>query len=155
MLCLQFLKGLTIFSNDADYYVLFSDVNGVSASTPVYANGYKVGVVKDLEYDYTPQGKIVAVMGLDKQMRLPRGSRAEIDNDLLGNIKINLVLGDDPTWQWAPYVLIVVLGHGLNFAMSCLGAFVHPLRLTFVEYFKNSGYEGKGQEYSPLTNEIK
>ena len=93
---LQFLKGLTIFSNDADYYVLFSDVNGVSASTPVYANGYKVGVVKDIEYDYTPQGKIVAVMGLDKQMRLPRGSRAEIDSDLLGNIKINLVLGDDP-----------------------------------------------------------
>ena len=38
--------------------------------------------------------------------------------------------------------------------MSCLGAFVHPLRLTFVEYFKNSGYEGKGLEYSPLTKEI-
>ena len=65
-----------------------------------------------------------------------------------------MLLGDNPTWQWFPYVLIVVLGHTLNFAMSCLGAFVHPLRLTFVEYFKNSGYEGKGQEYQPLTNEI-
>ncbi|MBR6423609.1 MAG: ATPase V [Bacteroidales bacterium] len=66
-----------------------------------------------------------------------------------------MVLGTDPTWQWLPYLLIVILGHALNFAMSCLGAFVHPLRLTFVEYFKNSGYEGKGQEYNPLTTEIK
>ena len=93
---LQFLKGLSIFANDDNYYVKFTDVSGVSASTPVYANGYKVGVVEDVIYDYTPQGKLVAVMGLDKKMRLPRGSRAEITSDLLGNIKINLVLGDDP-----------------------------------------------------------
>ena len=66
----------------------------------------------------------------------------------------SMVLGSHPTWQWIFFVLIVLLGHGLNFAMSCLGAFVHPLRLTFVEYFKNSGYEGKGQEYKPLTTEI-
>ena len=66
-----------------------------------------------------------------------------------------MVLGSNPTWQWLPFVLIVVIGHALNFAMSCLGAFVHPLRLTFVEYFKNSGYEGKGLEYNPLTKEIK
>mgnify|MGYP002856259227 CR=1 FL=1 len=70
-------------------------------------------------------------------------------NDLAG-----MVLGSNPTWQWLFFVLILVIGHALNFAMSCLGAFVHPLRLTFVEYFKNSGYEGKGLEYNPLTNEI-
>lgn len=93
---LQFLKGLTVFSSDDEYFVKFTDVNGVAASTPVYANGYKVGVVKQIIYDYNPHGKIVAVMGLDKQMRLPQGSRAEIDSDLLGNIKINLVLGEDP-----------------------------------------------------------
>ena len=65
-----------------------------------------------------------------------------------------MVLGANPTWQWLPFVLIVLIGHALNFAMSCLGAFVHPLRLTFVEYFKNSGYEGKGMEYSPLTKKL-
>jgi len=64
-----------------------------------------------------------------------------------------MVLGDNPTWQWPFFLLIVIIGHALNFAMSCLGAFVHPLRLTFVEYFKNSGYEGKGQEYVPLSNQ--
>ena len=93
---LQFLKGLTIFSNDESYYVTFADVSGLSSSSPVYANGYKVGVVKDIIYDYSPQGKIVAVMGLDKDMRVPQGTRAEIASDLLGNIKVNLVLGADP-----------------------------------------------------------
>ena len=54
------------------------------------------------------------------------------------------------TWQWLPFVLILVLGHVLNLAMSALGAFVHPLRLSFVEYFKNAGYEGKGTLYQPF-----
>lgn len=63
----------------------------------------------------------------------------------------NMVLGDNPTWQWPLFALLVIFGHALNLAMSCLGAFVHPLRLTFVEYFKNSGYEGAGRLYSPLS----
>ena len=54
------------------------------------------------------------------------------------------------TWQWLPFVLILILGHVLNLAMSALGAFVHPLRLSFVEYFKNAGYEGKGSLYQPF-----
>lgn len=61
-----------------------------------------------------------------------------------------MVLGANPTWQWVFAVIILLLGHTLNLLMSCLGAFVHPLRLTFVEYFKNSGYEGKGLKYNPL-----
>ena len=54
-------------------------------------------------------------------------------------------------FQWIPFVLILVLGHVLNLAMSALGAFVHPLRLSFVEYFKNAGYEGKGTLYKPFS----
>ena len=54
------------------------------------------------------------------------------------------------TWQWLPFLLILMLGHVLNLAMSALGAFVHPLRLSFVEYFKNAGYEGKGTLYQPF-----
>lgn len=48
------------------------------------------------------------------------------------------------------FVVIILIGHTLNIAMSCLSAFVHPLRLSFVEYFKNAGYEGKGIEYKPF-----
>ncbi len=61
-----------------------------------------------------------------------------------------MVLGSHPTWQWVAAIVILLFGHVLNLLMSCLGAFVHPLRLTFVEYFKNSGYEGKGLKYNPL-----
>ena len=66
------------------------------------------------------------------------------------NLLADMVKGSDPTWQWVPFVLILILGHALNLAMSCLGAFVHPLRLNFVEFFKNSGYEGMGAAYNPI-----
>lgn len=56
-----------------------------------------------------------------------------------------------PGVNWVFCIVILIFGHVLNLAMSCLGAFVHPLRLTFVEYFKNSGYEGVGLKYNPLT----
>lgn len=54
---------------------------------------------------------------------------------------------------WIGFGLIIVFGHTLNIAMSCLSAFVHPLRLTFVEYFKNAGYDGKGVEYKPFNKD--
>ncbi len=56
-----------------------------------------------------------------------------------------------PGVNWVFCIIILIFGHVLNLSMSCLGAFVHPLRLTFVEYFKNSGYEGSGAKYNPLT----
>ena len=63
-----------------------------------------------------------------------------------------MVRGDN-FLTWIPFVLILLFGHVLNVLMSSLGAFVHPLRLTFVEYFKNAGYEGKGAAYNPLTKD--
>ena len=62
-----------------------------------------------------------------------------------------MVLGDTPNvGTWVGFLAIVIVGHVLNLAMSALGAFVHPLRLSFVEYFKNAGYEGKGKLYQPF-----
>ena len=58
-------------------------------------------------------------------------------------------LGDGGV-NWIFFILIVVVGHVLNIAMCVLGAFVHPLRLNFLEFFKNSGYEGSGRNYNPL-----
>ena len=75
---LQFLKGLNIFSNTNTYYLVFNDVSGLSASSPVYANGYKVGVVERIDYNYNDPNNIVAVVGLDKAMRIPVGSRAPV-----------------------------------------------------------------------------
>ena len=61
-----------------------------------------------------------------------------------------LMVKGDGIVTWIPFILILLFGHVLNVLMSALGSFVHPLRLTFVEYFKNAGYEGKGSKYNPL-----
>ncbi len=93
---MQFLKGLTMFSSDNNYYARFDDVSGLSVSSPVYANGYKVGVVEGINYDYTRPDNIVAVIGLDSKLSLPRGTTAEISSDLLGNVKLELRFGANP-----------------------------------------------------------
>jgi len=51
---------------------------------------------------------------------------------------------------WFFFIVILVIGHGLNLGVAALGAFVHPLRLTFVEFYKNAGFEGGGKEYKPF-----
>ena len=66
------------------------------------------------------------------------------------NLIADMVKGTDPTWQWIPFIVILLFGHVLNLGLSGLGAFVHPLRLNFVEFFKNAGYEGQGVEYNPV-----
>ena len=93
---MKFLKGMTLFSTDDNYYVEFDDISGVSASCPVYANGYRVGVVEDVIFNYDNQEKIVAVLGLNKQLRLPKASTAAISSDLLGNVKLELQFGPNP-----------------------------------------------------------
>ena len=65
-----------------------------------------------------------------------------------------MILGDGSNaLLWPPFILIVLVGHTLNIAMAALGAFVHPLRLNFLEFFKNSGYEGSGRNFNPLQNQ--
>ncbi len=79
---------------------------------------------------------------------LAGGMLGAVFNQLAGGILESLNV---PGVNWLCFILIAVLGHTLNLAMCCLGAFVHPLRLNFLEFFKNSGYEGSGKTYKPLT----
>ena len=99
---LQFLKGLTVFSTDSNYYVKFKDISGLSSSSPVYANGYRVGVVENIIYDFEGAGDIVAVVGINNEMRMPKGTTADIVSDLLGNIKLELRLGDKAAGVLSP-----------------------------------------------------
>ena len=62
-----------------------------------------------------------------------------------------MVLGDGRNIaMWVFFIIIILLGHTLNIAMAALGAFVHPLRLNFLEFFKNSGYDAAGRNFNPL-----
>ena len=99
---LKFLKGMTLFSSADSYYAKFNNVAGLSASSPIYSNGYRVGVVEDVIYDYNGTNQIVAVLGLNNKMRLPNGTKAEISKDLMGNVELDLILGPNPLDQMEP-----------------------------------------------------
>ena len=90
---MQFLKGLNLFSSANPYLLKFSNINGLAASSPIYANGYKVGSVHSIEYNYAKPGDITVVADIEKGMQIPEGTEAEIVSDMLGNIQVNLLLG--------------------------------------------------------------
>jgi phospholipid/cholesterol/gamma-HCH transport system substrate-binding protein len=99
---LHFLKGMTLFSGDNKYYVKFKDVSGLSVASPIFANGYRVGVVEEIMFDYQNTGEIVAAIDVDTELSVPKGSRAEIATDLMGNVKVLLVLGNAADGMVAP-----------------------------------------------------
>lgn len=93
---LQFLKGLSIFSTNDTYYATFEDVTGLSVSSPVVADGYQVGVVTGINFDYSSNGPTIISMDIDKNMRIPKGSTCELASDVLGNVKIVLLQANNP-----------------------------------------------------------
>ena len=93
---LKFLKGMTLFSSADSYYAKFDNVAGLSVSSPIYSNGFRVGVVEDVIYNYEGANEIIAKLGLNNKMRLPNGTKAEISKDLMGNVELDLILGPNP-----------------------------------------------------------
>lgn len=90
---LQFLKGLHLFSSTNNYTMVFNNVDGLSTAAPIFADGVKVGNVGTIQYDYEKGGTILVEAELDKQLRVPKGTTAEIESDLMGNMKVNLLMG--------------------------------------------------------------
>lgn len=99
---LHFLKGMPIFSTDNVYYAMFKNIDGLSASNPIYADGYKVGTVKSIIYDYQKSGNVLVEFQVDDDLRVPKGSSAEIDSDIMGNIKMNILLANNPRERVEP-----------------------------------------------------
>ncbi|MBQ4352899.1 MAG: MCE family protein [Prevotella sp.] len=104
---MNFLKGASLFSSDDLYFAKFSDVTGLSESSPIYADGFKVGTVKSIEYDYNNEGNIKVGFSLDDRLRLAKGSSADIVSDMLGNVRINLLLANNPRERVKPGEIIV------------------------------------------------
>lgn len=99
----NFLKGIIVFSNDNSYKVIMDDICGLSESSPIYADGYKVGVVRNIQYDYDgSQNGIIISIDVDKNMRIPKGSTAEVSSDLMGNVQMNLLLANNPRERYEP-----------------------------------------------------
>lgn len=96
---IKFLKGINMLKATNYYYVEFENVGGLAKSSPVYADGYGIGIVRDIAYDYKRPGHVVVEIEVDKEFRMPEGSSGELVTEMLGTIKMNLLLNKEAT-QW-------------------------------------------------------
>ncbi|MEY3678209.1 MAG: hypothetical protein RI924_350 [Bacteroidota bacterium] len=93
----SFLKGMDLFSTDDEFYAVYDEINGLTVSKPVYVNGFQVGRVSQLSL--TPEGKIIAEFQIDPDYRIPKNTKAQLENtDLLGGKAVIFYLGDSPEY---------------------------------------------------------
>lgn len=95
VLGINFLKGINMFKPGTGYYVNFENVAGLVPNSPVLADGFNVGIVRDIHYDYNQPGHVIVEMELNRAMKLPKGTFAEIETEMLGTVKMNLILPRD------------------------------------------------------------
>ena len=96
-LLINFMKGINVFKSSNTYYVRFDNIAGLAVSNAVYANGYPVGIVRGIQYDYGNHERVVVAIELDKEMHMPRGTKAELVTSLMGGVTMSLILGPNPT----------------------------------------------------------
>ena len=99
---IKFLKGMNLFSDDDTYYMTFQNIAGLGTAAPIYADGYKIGTVKGIEYNYAGKGPIRVKAGLKKGMRIPKGSKAEILKDIMGNMQVDILMANNPVERLEP-----------------------------------------------------
>ncbi|MDE7473338.1 MAG: MlaD family protein [Muribaculaceae bacterium] len=87
---LEFLKGVNMFKASNYYTASYTNVAGLQVSAPVSVNGFKVGQVSNVEYEYDNPGHVLVEMSLDKELRVPQGTKAIIEADILGTATVRL-----------------------------------------------------------------
>lgn len=90
---INYLKGINLFIPANFYTVEYTNVAGLETAAPVTIDGYKVGQVRDIEFDYAHPGKIKVTLALNKGLRLPEDSRAGIASSMLGGASIQILMG--------------------------------------------------------------
>ncbi len=90
---IEFLKGINLFRPANYYYAYYSNVDGLAVASPVQVNGYKVGQVREIIYDYSDPGKIKVMLAMDKKLSIPADSYAEMGQTMLSGAYINLKIG--------------------------------------------------------------
>lgn len=120
---INFLKGVNLFKASNYYYASYTNVEGLAVSAPVTLNGFKVGQVRSIEYEYDNPGHVLVEMSLDKQVKVPRGSKAVLGSDLLGTASIKLALAPAADMHSVGDKLIGVNQSGM---MDAIGQTVVP-----------------------------
>ena len=94
---ITYLKGLSISARSKTYYVSMTDVTGINVATRVFVNGYKVGSVRKMDYDYRNNGETILTLTLDPDIKLPQGTQVQVAQTLLSGALVNLVLPEVET----------------------------------------------------------
>ena len=110
---IEFLKGINLFKAANYYYVSYTDVAGLATSAPVTVNGFKVGQVREINYEYDNPGHIKVELALDKNLKVPYGSKAILASDILGTATIALEMSDTTDFHKVGDHLIGVVPKGL------------------------------------------
>lgn len=93
---INYLKGINMFKPESYFYVKFRNVNGLAQSSPVFADGVRVGIVRDIYYDYNQPENVIVEVEVDNQLRIPKGSTAELVPELMGGVRMNILLANNP-----------------------------------------------------------
>ena len=89
---INFMKGSNVFSRYATYYTVLENTGGIASSSSITVNGYKVGTVSNVEYDYSAPNRIVVTLRVYESLRVPKGSRAVVVGSLMDGSSLNLSL---------------------------------------------------------------
>lgn len=87
---IDYLKGINIFKPSNYYLVSYTNVKGLAVSAPVNINGFKVGQVRSIQYEYDNPGHVLVELSLDKALKVPVDSKAIIESDMLGTASVTL-----------------------------------------------------------------
>ena len=94
ILGINYLKGLNILSNNREFFVVYEEIDGLQIGAPVLINGYKVGIVGDIDLKIDTQQHLLVKLNIDKEFDIPLNSVSRIVNqDLMGTKGIRLILG--------------------------------------------------------------
>lgn len=92
---IDYLKGINLFKPSNFYIAEYDNVAGLEISAPVTIDGYKVGQVREINFNYAKPGKIQVLLALDKNLRIPKDSYAVLTPTLLSGTMVSLTLGKD------------------------------------------------------------
>lgn len=115
---INYLKGINIFKDANYYYASYTNVAGLTQSAPVTVNGFKVGLVKAIEYEYDNPGHVLVELSLDKHLRVPQGTEAVISVDMLGTASVVLRMSDSKDYYNVGDRLVAVTDGGLMESVS-------------------------------------
>jgi len=102
-LIITFLQGANLFSTQDTYYINFRNAKALAKSSPVYADGYNVGIVSNIRYDYDRPGSgVIVEISVEHGMRVPAGTVAVLDEAMLGGCTLNLMMGNSPVERFSP-----------------------------------------------------